>query len=123
MVDLKKFNLNTTFPAVAKTTSVSGTCTLNSQTIGAQSYVSSSITLTVGSGDICETTLYVDGEYIPYTRFFASGVPDGIEYMFAIERINATQVNFYVGARNSLGSPAICNAKTATVYISAFNVP
>lgn len=122
-VNLNNFTLNTNFPAVAKTSSTSRQCTLAAQTIGPDQTVSASVNVSVGSGELCETLLYLDGEYIPYTRDYmdTSGGPTVYEYI--TERISATQIQFTIAATNYSGASVSIPAKTASVLVSAFSVP
>lgn len=122
-VNLNKFTLNTNFPAVAKTSSASRQCTLAAQTITPGQTVSSSVNVSVGSGELCETLLYLSGEYIPYTRHYIDTSAGSLTYEYALERISATQIQFTIAATNYGGSSVSIAAKTASVLVSAFSVP
>lgn len=121
-VKLNNFTLNTNFPSIAKMNSASRSCTLSAQTLASYQTVSASVNVSVGSGDICETLLYVDSNYIP-APYYSSGSLDGIEYEYVIERVSAAQIRFSIYATNwGLYSVSI-PAKTASVLVSAFSVP
>lgn len=122
-VKLNNFTLNTNFPAIAKTTSASRQCTLSARTVRAGQTVSASVNVSVGSAEICETLLYLNGEYIPYTRHYTDTSGGSTIYEYVTERISATQIRFTIAATNYSGSSVSIPSKTASVLVSAFSVP
>lgn len=122
-VNLNNFTLNTNFPAIAKTNSASRQCTLSAQTIGSGQTVSASVNISVGSAEICETLLFLNGEYIPYTRHYMDASDGSTVYEYITERISATQIQFTIAATNYSGASVSTPAKTASVLVSAFSVP
>lgn len=121
MARLLNFNVNTNFPAVAKTGNYTLSVSQPASSIAPGSEYITTTTMTVPKGDILCYTIEVRGKKYPVQQWrdLAANYTEGI----FVERLSPTTLQIVMLVQNNQATTLNHGAWSANIYVNAFNVP
>lgn len=125
MAKLQNFNVNTEFPAIAKTGIYQTIISQGSVTVAAHDKSIVTQNITVGNTDSICITIEINSVKYPVQNWYnrIGGYSSGVLEQIYVSKINPTEVQIVMGVWNESNSSVSHNGWSADIYINTFNVP